>query len=475
MTTHLLGYLDLNSLLNLRATNKHFRSIVRLHRLTSLSVSGNEETVEEDFDHFFYTGEPIKASPSFVTTNSNFFRSRIMKSLLERLKRLHADVLPSEESKSSFNVNLNLNHLKSLEVLQINTLKNRKGGCLSLPNLLVLNIDRLTDNTLELETPKLFAFKSNTRLEKFIFKFPETITHFGLSCFSYSWSFSNHYYSFPNLQYLYVKNSVPLSFFGNLENSKLKEVHFFTMNQVDLQNMLTNGGAEAKKIKVFSFGIQIKDADELGELFADVDKATVTDLTRLYAIYYDRLSDRMPWVKQIEYSALVSMFNDLPPDLHHKFYRISAVSVSQPVGQAKFVSFLTKCKTVRKLSLKNAAFDRSFFVGLIDCCPYLKDLCIEEHAESINLGCFVTKLENLERLSIDQEVSFHKMNQILIHFSLDDENRSCQLEYFEFKFRNKTCVVQCDQGYQVLLDGQLARFNDRKAMFNVLKIISRCK
>lgn len=168
--------------------------------------------------------------------------------------------------------------------------------------------------------------------------------------------------------------------------------------------------------------------------------------------------------------------NEIPEDFYRKFCQISTVNVGQPVDQLRFARFLTSCRTVRVLNLKNASFDRSFFVDLSDYCPYLRDLQIGEHKENINLTKLVTKLEHLESLSIDQEVSFYKMNQILNYYDHGD-GRSCQLSNFKFKFRGKTCIVKCEtgQGFQMSLDDQRVRFNDRKSMFNLLKIISKCK
>lgn len=472
MMTHLLGYLDLNSLLRLRATNKHFRSIVRSYRVTSLSVSANGE---DNFGHFFHTNEPIKACQSFVTTNSDFFRSKVMKTLLERIKRLHADEFSGKGGKSNFNVNLNLNHLTSLEVLQIKSLNARKDGHLKLPNLRVLSIDDFNGVCIILETPELFAIKiKRANIRCFQFKFPEQITHLGLDRPGYSnWRYGALPEEFKNLQYVYCKNDMPLHLEYLEDFKELKEVHLFEVSETELCSFLTNALDAVKRIKFFLNGVLVKEPDEIQDFFA-TDSETTAYQTRMMATYYERLSDRCPWVKAIDYSVLASMFNEIPQDFHRRFFQISSVDVSLPVDQAKFVAFLTKFNAIRTMNLKNVPLDRSFLANLSGYCPYLRDLCINEPSETINLA-FVFEQDYLESLTIDQEISFYKMNQILNHFSLDDENRSSQLSYFSFKFRNKTCIVKCDQGFQVSLAGQRASFYDRKAMFNVLKILAKCK
>ena len=470
VVTHLIGYLDVGSLLRLRATNKYFYSIVRSYRVTSLSVStyGKED---EAFGRFFHTNEPFKAAQSFSTSNHDFFRSKVMKLLLGRIKRLHADVLPAKQAKSVFNVNLNLNHLESLEVLQIRHLTNRRNGCLRLPNLQVLSIGYLFGDNLKLETPKLFAFRSKSRLSYFEFEFPETITHMGCEQRSWNgWDLDR----FVNLEYTYSKHGYLPDFGDDATNyPKLKEVHFFSVPHNDMNMILPSESHKKAKIKLFLNGIQIKEIDEVEELLTK-GETPITYRTQLYATYYNRLSDRLPWVKEIDYSTLVTLMNEIPEDFYSKFCQISTVSVSQPVDQQRFARFLSGCRTVRVLELSNTSFDRSFFVNLSDYCPYLKKLNIVENKESINLS-FVTKFEYLQSLSIDQEVSFYKMNQILSHFD-HVGGRSGQLNYFEFKFRGKICIVECvtDEGFQVKLDDRRkVKFNDRKSMYNILKIISK--
>lgn len=245
-----------------------------------------------------------------------------MKLLLKRVKRLHADVFPSERTKSNFN--LNLNHLVSLEVLQINRLNIRKDGCLRLPNLLVLNVGSCGSHILKLETPKLFAFKSSS-LQNFVFKFPATITHL---------SYGHHYTRqdlktlrrFENLQCIYDRVRYCRNFDDYVKDSKLKEIHFLSLNPSSLNLFLTSGLQMTNKIKFFLNGIQIKEIDEVEELLAE-SEIQVTYWTQLFAMYYSKLSDRLPWVKKIDYSALANTMNEIPEDFYRKFCQISTVNV----------------------------------------------------------------------------------------------------------------------------------------------------
>ena len=40
------------------------------------------------------------------------------------------------------------------------------------------------------------------------------------------------------------------------------------------------------------------------------------------------LAHRLPWVKEIDYSVFVSMFNEIPLDFHERFFKIFLVFVN---------------------------------------------------------------------------------------------------------------------------------------------------
>ena len=176
----ILNYLDLNSLLKCRLINKSLNRIVDTIKVKNLSVTDNKpvrrfhnESTVGGLVKYFYINEPVDKACSFVTSNMDFFQSELMKVTLGRLKQLCVD-----ESLSFYSVDTNLNQLRHLEQLQVKGMSTARGATLRLPSLKILNIDSIKTDLFKLDTPSLFAFKSN-RITNVEFLYPHTITHLG--------------------------------------------------------------------------------------------------------------------------------------------------------------------------------------------------------------------------------------------------------------------------------------------------------
>lgn len=358
----------------------------------------------------FFTNEPIKGFDYYQTTNTSFFKSNIMKTLLCNLKILYIKRAPLEKEKL-FNLDQNLNQLKNLEQLQIDRIKVRKGYTLDLPKLKILSIGYLYSTSHErfsIDCPNLYAFEAKSNILKFCFKYPKNITHLKFySLFRYEDEISK----FRNLEYLIYDS--PKDTFNQLhdlkEHRNLKELHFKKDTKNLVQQCFEQKTSNNLSFEIYYVGLNVETKEEIEQYAETINSKEKTDKTEFYALNYSKTSDLIDFVFEIDYTILTSKLEGVPKNFFNKFINIFKVTVSNDekgTDQSMFVDFIRRLKHLRFLDI-DVSFDQSFYNSLYIYSPFLNRLDVKE-TKVIDIN-FLSDLKQMQRFKINQKIPIDKI------------------------------------------------------------------
>lgn len=404
---------SLNHLLRLRLVCRRFRNIINSVRLDSLNIKFDDPNglyIKERIDDDYMLSR--KLAIKFRTSNLEYYKSDLMKTILAKLKSLSIRKLMINHFKIKWkNLEASLNQLKQLEFLQIKEMKLKtKDKTLYLPNLKTFIVLKFQYSQLTLDAPKL------NRLYFFVYGdinynlndalkilYPNTITHLAVRNIS-------KISQFVNLKYLYVQSS----YFeiGNLFEKNLEEIHvninYFTISHI--RSIINDKQQTGNLItKVYFSNFQIENFDDLRFLFTPDNKFIDLNITWYVLCNFKRLSDTVTFVNSISYDYLHYYAGpDLNPSvLCKKFINIKSVDVGVCVGShEKFIDFICRCKHLVRLIINYSLFNQNFYDKLNEYSPKLKFLAIEDNQDLINDLSFLLSLKNLRSLHINRELSF---------------------------------------------------------------------
>ena len=473
----ILNYLDVNTILKCRLLNKYWKAQVDDFKIIDLAIprvmNGGRwyPYCEQKFEvkKLYPTNKLIKDHANvFVTKNLNFFQSELMKSMLSELRVLYVENAP--HGYSTFSLDSNINHLKTLEKLQFDFLDTIKGRSLKLPNLRVLMIDKYTkENGLKMQCKNLQEFRTRVSLDHFIFVYPEKMSSLYLRSLDMYYRNEENLKQFINLERLTVElgAEIPENIFQIF--TKLVDLRIKEISEERIAKLLKlKTTLKRLNLTIYLCGIPIETNDEIDEYFCNIEKkGNLTRWTQLIARKYDRLTDFLPWIKEINYSEIYAHFNcNIPNEFFERFTEIEHIAITQPIANADhFEAFIGKYKATLKQMDFHSTIDQSIFDQLHKWKNDFEILKIY-NAELIDLN-FLRNQTKLTSLFVDKELPVDLL------FELKDDIE--KVKTFYFKYNNKNAKINLyGRPYTVYkleltVDGHNAFFRTMESMFNFLK------
>lgn len=336
--------------------------------------------IADNFDmagNFFNTTkkiEPIKQCNLFMTRKNTFFKSKLMKMLLQKVKFLYIKNAPLVKS-TYLNLKLLFKELTQIEVLEIDTLR-IKWITIKSTSLKILSILDSSNNAIILSTPNLVGLRTYGRLSNFDFSPSDnSITHLSVQSFNLS-----EIERFKNLVYLSSDDG-----FGNgdllARLTKLRELHCKTARKENVNNLLK----QAKVLRRIDFnfyfrGINICSEDDSWYLEKpdQVKKFLMNNFDRVH-----KFSKIVSSIEECDYSQLIK-HNRISEKFFRKFFtKFSNIHVvvvqlkdSEILDLNAFSRFIECCTYIDDLTLDNVALGQSFYNKLDTLCPYLSHLTI---------------------------------------------------------------------------------------------------
>lgn len=518
-------YLDLNLLLKFRVLNKTIKNAVDSLRIKKLCITRNTESItskfvslirilkchhikqinfftNQDFDltnaeRFFCTNDLIKNCEVFLTSNRKVFQSNFMKLILSNIKKLYINE-PLTNKLRPFNLRNNLNELKSLEQLQITCLHIRKGSSLRLPKLCILNIEKYYPDAgvyLRLETPELFAFRTESSLADFRFDYPDKITYLLLSKSPYCCQ--EDLESFFNLKHLFVEDTNS-KFYHKLPNfsrfTQLEEVYFNDIKNCELNCLARMQKEEKLKFKFYLKGIYFETISEAINFDVNTKRWLENWTENLTEKHYLNSYEFLYFTDEIDYT---SFFNSLilPEDFGSKFIfliKVNVIETEALMDGQLLLKFLSKIETLRILDISKKRLGQSFYNELPSNCLYLNRLVLP-FTEKTDLN-FLLDLKDLKQIAVgyppssidmfrnifknlkdlrsfisvinSRKLELYKYNEKSVHINSLDENNSIT---YMGKFSG---IKQTFDFFQNLEHWKYMQINARKKLFR-LKNFSR--
>lgn len=398
MITIILNHLSVRDKLSGRLISKKFKSIVdshvKVYRLTALGPNSTQFS-----KNWFYTNLP-NDEHDLIFIRMDFLHSRLNEQRI--FCRLRSLFISFEDSDQELDFARGLNHLKQLNQLNIHSTKLKESATLSLSQLEILSLESVS-GAIRLDTPKLFAFKSDQKLNNLQFIHPQTIRYLFLN-------HDNGVEQFVNLEVLLSSN---YSFFRPellRKLTKLKELQAFRE---------ATGDGEYDDLIVFDRVYREKQRLGLTDL-----KMVVSGLPYEYyqnAFHhedegylilenYANTVEVLPFVKRLDYSDLLQVFvNGLPASLPFKLPNIQEVSCLDAVTELDdFFHFLKNCKSLNSLTFDCRSFtDQRHYDRLPDVCKKLSflNLIITDKSVSVNFE-FILRFRFLCGLVLKRELTY---------------------------------------------------------------------
>lgn len=380
----------------------------------------------EGIDRFYLTNHSINDCKYFRSSNLDLFKSKIIKTISCKIKKLCMQSVfacKSSEGLGLLNTKNGKNNFENLEQLKIHFINVCKKFYFKLPNLKILEIDRILLNSerFVIDCPSIFALKTtNANLNDFDFQDPKTITHLHL----YAPAVSNELSKFANLEYVtYYFDHSEGRFLDYSLLKCLKELSFISGNEDNLRYLLKQKKLKNSKYKIYQKGFSVETEQDLDNYVNDADCCDTEIDTKLICLYYDKTKTCMNYCRNIDYTLLTSILEEIPENFFKKFNHILKLSVSPTengINKDKFIDFISNLKDLRILDLYES-FDQHFYNNLHNHCPYLNRLDVKEN-ENIDLD-FLLHLKNLKMFSINQHVPLDKIRIIF-----DSLNEFCNFK-----------------------------------------------
>lgn len=181
----------------------------------------------------------------------------------------------------------------------------------------------------------------------------------------------------PNLEKLHLNCSIDQVSFTNMGNhhNKIKElVNYLHQDKIRLKR--TN-------VRIYIFGVEFTGHID----FTAYDFIyNLQSPLKLHFMYYNQLSDTLPFYDKFEYNDLIITLdqilhiNSFPADFFSKFINIQEVTANGIViNQNLFLDFIKHCSNLNIIKIFNCILDPEFYDQLIICCcSTLNQLVIQE-------------------------------------------------------------------------------------------------
>lgn len=451
-------YLSLNDIIKCRKISKKWKRAVDEYKITSLAVL-NEASKFKEKRSYFVTNKNIKYSSTVLETkDSNVFQEKMMKKMLSELKILFVQY--GETHDSTFSLDSNINHLKSLEQLNFFHLDTIKGRSLKLPNLKILEIRNYTKvNGLKFQCKDLTDFKTRKELNHFMFTNPKKLINLDVRTLNDN---EKRIETLVNLETLKLKegDSIPDNILKILP--KLTKLDIKEISKDKLSGLLKQKKVLRRlKLNIFVGHVNIQTNSDVIDYYPTDDQPSKKG--ELIVKKFKKLDYYLPWATEINFTDLENYFDSkMPDDIHSRLSGIETITINRSVKSSEsFLNFLQNCKKLKKLEIDSGSLEQSTYDELHNICKSLTHLKVNE-AKELDLD-FILNHKKLEGFKTNQELSFD------LFFKLGDELRV--LANLEFKLNGKD--AHCNLSYyssKFKLDGDEAHFENRHTMFEFLKI-----
>lgn len=318
-------------------------------------------------------------------------------------------------------------------------------------------------------TPNLKMFKTCEQLERFTFLKPEILTHLSLE-FCHNTGLAK----FNNLEVLYVKKAQLLNTNDILNIlPSLKVLSCREMYKPKAIDLLK----QVKVLRKLNFeihvsGIHIENVDDVDN-YIDFDGKLKYNLTQTYQTHYFKLTNVIPWSKEINYSKFIQqgcflkkISDDFLQDFFKRFINIRKVNITftpdQKVDLKFLKNFLQHCTYIDELLLINVAFNQSFYDILHVICPYLSVFEIEEKKETLDNIDFVFDHRYLNCFKINRKASFEQLEKAF---------KMLSFESFTFKMNGRVIRVASvkNSKYIINIESNEATFDFKYTMLKFLR------
>ena len=408
-----LRFLPTPDLVRCRQVNKKLRFTVdHSMELTDLVIFLNSVPFKTIW---FHSNQLVDLKRSLIANDLAFLRLKSVRWLFKSLKRLfvYGELL----SGRTFDFRL-LNGFTKLEHLEIHRLRLEPVD-VSLARLKTFNYSR---------TP--FPGERLARSKEINFLCPQLSslqTLFGSHHFYYTNRVKHlqarvYHSSMRNFRSVEVIKLESLGDFGPdfLKNfSVLKELVFFAFDALLLDELKRQATVFAlKQLRIFYLGIQFERAPSQAKISQIVDRSCLSSLNfDLYLSHWKGgLCEHIPFISRLDYGSHIAQhWSDLSGSFFRHFASVSTVSVKVRVQNVKlFLEFLAAVKCLNTLILKDSELPQSALDRLPAICESLSELVIDSRQP---IDCsFITRLQHLVNIAINQSISFDAAHEILKKF-----------------------------------------------------------
>lgn len=423
---------DLNEMLKCRRLNKRCRQAVDGIRIDSLSVQNLERNDIADKDFV----EP--KSVYFRARKLHFFKFKIMKRMLSKLKQLAICFLSFNKKQIFQGFQKNINQLAGLEHLLIKGLYLGNEWTLQLDHIKSLTVLRISGDIV-LEAPKLT--KLAITKSYFSFKIANTKSIVDLTLDGIG-SLRISGYSKRKIEYLRFQTNPPLRDLNKFisTHSALRELHIQLVNRETASNLIKRKRTSRNlNLTIYIAGFPIEDLADVEQLFGNQPVLKNVELSYILE-NFERIRSAN-WIKRVSYSELVG-YSDRPPvdAFLSKFDRIEQVEVGWRIeSETKFAEFLKRCKMLKKLIITNSPLSDAFYENLHTSCAELEVLKIETTHQFPNLD-FLLKHRRLRELTINKELDLEFINRLM---------QAGPSDFYLLRFQRKGIWVELSQARNV--------------------------
>lgn len=396
-------FLELLDLLRCRQVCRQWHAIIELMRLDSLVIF--EKSLEIDDARWPYSLKAIDSRRSISVSRLNLLKCADS-SFLCGLRRLKVQDAVKDDLQAPL-IEF-INRLGALEELYIWKLKNcAKGFEIRSNSLIYLTIFLvpIKGKPIIIDTPKLVKFTTDSGLEFLNFVHPHQVGELKLR---------------DNLLFVSQFTGLQLLSCGNcrLERSDLKalsnlrEIHFChrvyvlarrTMKQNVLELLELKKQLNRSDLRILFRGILLDEAGQLDGYDSEED-----NLTGLLMSNYNKLSDKLDWVRSLNFTVLNKWAgNGLPEDpllsgFHSKFSEITNVNITDQIDN-HLIQFLKHCKRFCSLSVRYSSL-RAFH-NQLEIIPSFIEILAVERKQQPDFKFFLNFCELNNPAEISREIA----------------------------------------------------------------------
>lgn len=405
--------LCLSDLLICRKVCKNWKNIVDLFKTDDLVIYANRLPTKK----WFYLNDQVNCRFSISVPNLNLDLIDFKNDYFIKFKSLYID--STDEYFSSFDIGLLLNHLIQLERLEIINLNLRTTSQLTLPDLKTFSISSIQTGRLILNTPELENLRIVYRstLFKIDIVYPNKIKWFE------SLEFDSSLFKFVNLEHLFCKyiNHLDIDFYSF---KKLIQISFdYSQNFFDhLLKQMKNSKYEKRKqpkLNVYFMGFKFETSPP-NQLISQIQTSKINEKNvHLFEIFYPIVSDILPFIKSVNYTALENRFeNSIPKGLGKKLVNFDELILENDTkNKEQFLNFVKQCSKFPKLILNYSS--ANIYSNLLEeVCPNIQILETEDQLPFNFIVNLFKKFPNLYLIknfdkNLDFEFNFRFLNDQL--------------------------------------------------------------